>query len=439
MIDMKLTRQYFDVKELCFGDKSSLKDGVLTISEKEINDQVKDLFKAVKGIKLEITKPNEDARIIHVLDSLMPMVKIEGEGQQYSGFFSTPFTVGRGVTNCISGMAVIESAALPWDESNASSGLLYPRDAIVELNGPYAGMTPFGEMTNLVIVYDLNEGKSSIEYDDEIRMIGIKVATFIAELTKGMTPDRSEVYDTSEVNPDLPNVVMYWQCQNQGPYSNTFLYGMPINEMVPTVLNPNEMLDGCVVSGNYVWPAFKVPSYLHCNHPIMMELLKRHGKELNFRGIVFCRSHNPSTWHKQRCASHTIKLAQMMDADGIVIAWEGGGNACTDGMLVAQTAEHHGIKASLITFEFGGKDGKEGILLVDDVPEADAICSGGSIEKTVYLPKHARAIGGDKFRLNKESGGFFPPSTEALELDTNTHMYLGGNQCAYSKMSGQMY
>lgn len=439
MIDMKLTRQYFDVKEIKTGSKCSLDNGVLTVNADELKAQVKDLMKAVKDISFEITKPHEDARIVHVLDSLMPMVKIEGEGQQYSGFFSTPFTVGRGITNCISGMAVMESAALPWDSSNASSGLLYPRDAIVDLTGPYAGLTPFSEMSNLVIVYDLNEGKSSVEYDDEIRMIGIKVATYIAELTKGKTPDRTEEYDTSTVNPDLPNVVMYWQCQNQGPYSNTLLYGMPITEMVPTVLNPNEMLDGCVVSGNYVWPAFKVPSYLHANHPIMMELLKRHGKDLNFRGIVFCRSHNPSTWHKQRCASHTIKLAQMMDADGIVISWEGGGNACTDGMLVAQTAEHHGIKASMITFEFGGKDGLEGQLLVDDVPEADAVCSGGSIEKTVYLPKVARAIGGPTFRLNKESGGFFPPSTEALELDTNTHMYLGGNQCAYSKMSGMMY
>jgi len=439
MIDMKLTRQYFDVTEIKTGSKCSLDGTVLTVNEDELKKQVKDLMKAVKDIHFEITVAGEDARIIHVLDSLMPMVKIEGEGQQYSGFFSTPYTVGRGVTNCISGMAVIESAALPWDKSNASSGLLYPRDAIIELSGPYAGLTPFSEMTNLVIVYELNEGKSSIEYDDEIRMIGIKISTYLAELTRGKQPSRTEDYDTSTVNPDLPNVVMYWQCQNQGPYSNTLLYGLPIDEMVPTVLNPNEMLDGCVVSGNFVWPSFKVPSYLHCNHPIMMDLLRRHGKELNFRGIVFCRSHNPSTWHKQRCASHTIKLAQMMDADGIVISWEGGGNACTDGMLVAQTAEHHGIKASLITFEFGGKDGKEGILLVDDVPEADAICSGGSIEKTVYLPAHKRAVGGPTFRLNKESGGFFPPSTGALELDTNTHMYLGGNQCAYSKMSGQMY
>lgn len=439
MIDMKLTRQYYDVKEIRFGDKCGFADGVLTINEDELKNLTADLMKAVSGFKLEITHPHEDARIVHVLDVLQPMVKVEGEGQQYSGFFSTPYTVGRGVTNVMRNFAIIESAALPWDEANASSGLLYPRDAIIDLTGYYAGLTPFCETWNIVIVYELNEGKSSLEYDTDIRNIAIKISNYLAEFTRGMEPDDSEVFSTEEENPDLPGVVLVWQVQNQGTYSNNFLYGKSIDEMVPTLLHPNEMLDGCCVSGNYVWPAFKSPTYLSVNHPVLLELYRRHGKEINFKGVVYCRSHNPSTWHKQRCASHVVKLAQMIDAKGLVMVWTGGGNACTDGMLTAQTAERHGIKAVLMTFEFGGKDGREGILLVDDVPEADAICSGGSIEKDVHLPAVARAIGGPTFRLNKESGGFFPPSNEALTLDTNTHMFLGGNQPCYSKMTGEMY
>ena len=311
MIDMKLTRQYFDVKDVRFGDKCALENGVLTVNEAELQALTADLCKAVKGYHLEITKPGENARIIHVLDTIAPMVKIEGEGVQYSGFFSTPYTVGRGVTNMLSGFAVIESAALPWDESNASSGLLYPRDAIIELSGFYAGYTPFSKTNNLVIIYDLNEGKSSIEYDNDIRLIAIRISNYLAELTRSMTPDRTEEFSTEEEHPELPGVVMVWQCQNQGPYADTMLYGMPIDDMVPTVLHPNEMLDGCVVSGNYVWPAFKVPTYLHVNHPVLLELYRRHGKDINFKGVIFCRSHNPSTWHKQRCASHVVKLAQM--------------------------------------------------------------------------------------------------------------------------------
>lgn len=288
-------------------------------------------------------------------------------------------------------------------------------------------------------VYELEEGKSSIEYDTDIRNIGIKVSTYLAAVTKEMEPDSTEDFSIDEVNPDLPNVVFVWNSQNQGPYSNTFIYGHPIDNMVPTLFHPNELMDGCVVSGNYVWPAFKVPTYLYVNSPILLELYKEHGKTINFRGVIFGRSHNPSNWHKTRCAQVAVKIAQYLDADGLVMAWEGGGNAAVDGMLTIQCAEKHGIKASTITFEFGGVDGTEGILLVDDVPEADAVISGGSIEKPFTIPDVDRVVGGDVFRLNKESGGFFPPSNKELRFEQTTHLYIGGNQAGASTLFAEEY
>jgi glycine reductase len=86
----------------------------------------------------------------------------------------------------------------------------------------------------------------------------------------------------------------------------------------------------------------------------------------------------------------------------VVISWEGGGNAATDAMLTLQTCERWGIKAVAFTFEFGGPDGTEGVLLVDDVPEARYIVSSGSIEKPTTIPKVARVAGGDVVRLRKK-------------------------------------
>lgn len=434
-----LKRNYYEVKEAEFSDKSSFCDGKLLISKDELQNEIKDLLRAVERVDFELVHPGENTRIIHLLDTIQPMYKVEGEGAQYPGLFSDPVLVGEGTTNVLEGFSVMESAPLPWDESSASSGLLYPRDAILDMQGPISGMTPFSKMINLVITYELSEGKSSIEYDNEIRMIGIKVSSYLASLTVEKEPSQVKEYSIDEVNPELPNVVLVWQCQNQGPYSNTFLYGEPINDIVPTILHPNELLDGGVVSGNYVWPAFKVPTYYHVNHPIMMELFKEHGKTVNFRGVIFCRSHNPSNWHKVRNATRVIFLAQFLEADGLIMAWEGGGNAATDGMLTIQSAENHGIKASTITFEFGGEDGTEGILLVDDVPEANAIVSGGSIEKSYTIPDVDRVVGGDKLRLNKESGGFFPPSEKSLTFEQTTHFYMSGNQSGASTLTGEEY
>ena len=107
------------------------------------------LFEHVKSVDFELVTPGSDTRIIHLLDTILPMIKRTDEsGRVYSGFFSDPYMVGTGSTNVMSGLAVMESCALPWDEDSASSGLLYPRDAILDMQGPIAGMTPFSETNN---------------------------------------------------------------------------------------------------------------------------------------------------------------------------------------------------------------------------------------------------------------------------------------------------
>jgi glycine reductase len=436
---MNLTRRYYTVREAVFGEKNSFIGGSLVIDKASLLSEIEPYMKSIETIDFDLVNPGENARIVHVLDVIAPMVKVEGGGKQYSGFFGHPDTCGEGVTNMLSGFSVVESAPLPWDEGSASSGLLYPRDAIMDMQGPIAGFTPFSETINLVIRYVLKDDKSSAEYDSDIRLCALKVSEMLAALTVQIEPDEEEVFNLEEANPDLPGVVLVWQCQNQGVYSNTYLYGKSIENLVPTLLHPNEMLDGCVVSGNYVWPAFKVPTYLHVNHPIVLELYKQHGKTINFKGVIFARSHNPTNWDKERCANFNIKLARYLNADGLVMAWEGGGNAAVDGMLTIQAAEKAGIKASTITFEFGGENGTEGILLVDDVPEADAVITGGSIEKTYTLPKVDRVVGGDTLRLNKESGGFFPPSENEITFDTTTQLYCSGNQAAHSKLFAESY
>ena len=73
------------------------------------------------------------------------------------------------------------------------------------------------------------------------------------------------------------------------------------------------------------------------------------------------------------------------------------------------------------------------------MPEADAIVSGGSIEKHYTLPDVARVVGGDTMRLNKESGGFFPPANQSIEFDTTTHFYLAGNQSGHGKLFAESY
>ena len=441
-MSMKLIRKNFMVHELKEGSACAYNKGVLTVNFDELLAAAKPHSKNLSKISFEVYRPGENARIIHVLDTIQPMYKVQKPekwgGAEYPGILNYPYTAGNGITHLLGGFSIMQCCALPWDENNASSGLLYTRDAIIQTTGFYKHYTPFADMINLIMNIEVIEGKSAEEYDTDIRKSSMAVAQYLAQLTAEQEADSIEEFDNTPAK-DLPKVALVWQCQNQGVYANTLLYGQPINDIVPTLLEPNEMLDGCVVGGNIAWPAFKVPTFIHTNHPILLELYRRHGVDLNFMGVIFCRSHNPSNWHKDRCAQIVAKMADQLGCQGLVMAWEGGGNAAIDGMLTIQNGQWRGIKGSLLTFEFGGKDGTEGQLLVDDVPEADAVVSTGSWERPVHLEKVEKVYGGATLRLNKEMGGWFPDGKEAISFETNVHMYMGGNQSGYSRITCHEY
>jgi len=436
---MKLERGYFTVKDVQFGSPTSMREGVLTIDKKELEDLLlrEDENKNIQSLELELVKPGENARIVHILDTVQAGVKVEGDGDFMPGQLSPPTIVGNGKTHYITNFAIMECAELPWA---GKSSLLYARDAIVDMTGPAAGYSPFSETFNLILRMEMVSGSSDVEYDNSVRSAGIRCSRYFGEVIREMTPDETESFDfTREVDPDLPKIAYVTQCQNQGTYSNTFLYGHEVGNCVPIRLHPAEIMDGCIVSGNYVWPCFKIPTFIQANLPVVMELARGHGKNWNFVGVVFDRGHNNSHFLKQRVANLAASQVRLMDADGVVISWEGGGNAATDAMLTLQTCEKWGIKAVPFTFEFGGPDGTEGVLLVDDVPEAKYVVSTGSIEKPTTIPKVDRVAGGKELRLRKETGGDPEPADVERTLDVITPFYCGANQSGIGRLAGVPY
>ena len=251
---MKLERGYFTVKDVQFGGATSFNNGVLTINKEKLESYLlsEDENKNIASLELEIVKPGENARIVHVLDTVQVGIKVDGEGEFMPGLLCDPLIVGSGRTHLITNLAILECAELPWA---GKSALLYARDAIVDMTGPAAGYSPFSETFNLVLRMEVIEGSSDVEYDNSVRNMGIRCSRYLAQLIKDMNPEEVEVFDFDiEIDPDLPKIAYVTQCQNQGTYSNTFLYGHEVGNIVPTCLHPTEIMDGCIVSGNYVWP-----------------------------------------------------------------------------------------------------------------------------------------------------------------------------------------
>ena len=125
-------------------------------------------------------------------------------------------------------------------------------------------------------------------------------------------------------------------------------------------------------------------------------------------------------WHsaRQQCQAGTDA-----GATGLVMVWEGGGNACVDGMLTIQTAEK---PASHVYHHLYLAPTAPKVWLVDDVPEADAIISGGSIENN---PSAAVKRQGRR-HLPANNKANFPARRRELTMDTTTHLYLGGTRRA---------
>lgn len=429
---MRLEMGTFPVTEVAFGPRTRLDGSRLEIDRDELIALVLEngFFHRVR---VDIVSPGESARIIHLLDTIEPRIKVEGPGGTFPGFLDAVETVGEGRTHRLAGVAVMESAELPW---RGEKGLLMVREGIVDMTGPGAEYSPFWQTINIVLTLELKPNFSDEEYDRTIRLAGLKAAQYLAQTTTDQTAPRYRTYDLKISRPELPRVVYVHQIQSQGTFSQTFFYGKPLDDLIPTLVHPNELLDGALVSGNSAYQSLKTPTWLHCNNPVIEQLYDRHGRDWNFIGVILSRGHFYGIHEKERSANQVAKLARMLNADGAMVTWEGGGNSIIEAMLTIQALERAGIKTTAISYELGGVDGTGTPLLLYSVPEADALVSCGTYERPLRLPAVQRVVGGRTIRLDPAKGDHRLPAHQSLQLDTSLQMYCGTNQLGFGRRRG---
>lgn len=417
----------FPINQISFASKTELMQRELFVNP----DELKALLhrdESLEKVELDLARPGERTRIIHVLDTIEPRIKIEGPGCVFPGILGPLDPVGQGITYQLAGVAVMVSARLPRP---SLGGLLMAREAIVDMSGPAAGYSPFSSTQNLVLVVKLKEGMAPAEADNAVRLAGLKAACYLAEVTRTKKPDKVESFELKECDPSLPRVVYINQVHSgQGIYASTLLYGRALGpDLVPTFLHPNELMDGALVNGNYVYAAFKIPTYLHCNNGVISELYREHGRKHNFLGVILSRGHNYSYFEKERSANLAARLAKLLGAQGGILTYEGGGNSAIDAMLTVKAAEKMGIKLVTISYELGGESGTDDSL-VDSVPEADAMVSAGSVDCPLILPEMTKVIGGQELL---EGGA----AAESFRLAPLYPLYCAANQTGAGRLTCQ--
>lgn len=434
---MRLEIGNFYVKDIVFGNELSYEDGILTIEKEAALNYIRQ-DERITEAELYIAKPGDQIRMCPVKEAIEPRVRPDGRSA-FPGYTGDMTRAGEGVTYALKNCSVLV-VGRHW------GGF---QDGIIDMSGEGQKYTLFGQLMNIVLVADTNEEFEKHEQqkkNDALRRAGHKLAEYIANCVKELEPEETEVFDLGamikrgEEVEKLPSVVYVMQPQSQMEELgyNDLAYGWDMNRMLPTVMHPNEVLDGAIVSGSFMPVSSKWSTYDFQNCPNIKALYKEHGKTINFLGVIMSNL-NVALEQKERAALYVAQIANTLGADGAVVAEEGYGNPDADFVGCIVALEDAGVKTVGISNECAGRDGQSQPLVTLD-EKCDAIVSCGNVSELIELPPMETVLG-ELQALGRDglSGGWaadekLGPSVreDGSIIMENNSMFCGDQVCGWS-------
>jgi glycine reductase len=266
-----------------------------------------------------------------------------------------------------------------------------------------------------------------------------RVAQRLAETTKHVNPESVEVFELFEADRSLPRVAYILGAMamvDDPSQTNMLFYGFPVKESLPTLVHPNELLDGALTCNARHGCGSFVRTWNWMNNAVLLGLLREHGKRVNFLGVILQRTRFGNELGHQVATEATSQMARLLGANGVIItASTPSGNSFMDTMLTVQACERKGVKTVLLAPEWGTETGA---LLPLHLPEATAVVSSGSWTSESKLPAPDKVIGvgaGQAITPGAEYPSFYPASE--LRLDNSIPIASGidwlGHMCNTSK------
>ncbi len=434
---MRLEIGNFYVKDIVFGDTLSFGDGVLTIDKQAALAYIRE-DERITEAELYIAKPGDKIRLCPVKEAIEPRVRLDGR-TLFPGYTGELSKAGEGTLHALKNCSVLV-VGRHW------GGF---QDGLIDMSGEGQKYTYFGNLNNIVLVADTNEEFEQREQqkkNDALRRAGHKLAEYIASCVKNLEAQDKEVFELEaiikrgESTEKLPSVVYVMQAQSQMEELgyNDLLYGWDMNRFVPTLMHPNEVLDGAIVSGSFMPVSSKWSTYDFQNCPNIKALYREHGKTLNFLGIIMSNL-NVALEQKERSALFVAQIAKTLGADGAVVAEEGYGNPDADFIACIVALEDAGVKTVGVTNECTGRDGQSQPLVTLD-EKCDAIVSCGNVSEMIELAPMETVLGElDALKRDGLSGGWaddeiLGPSVRAdgSVIMENNAMFCGDQVCGWS-------
>ena len=405
------------VQSIIWDAHSGYRDGIVYLEKGDFQKEVQKNLSGTYELDFLPAYPGESKRIIHITDIIKPAYKTDSE--TYPGWEKKGNYCGEGVRHQTSDLCITQSFQYPGIQ-----------EGIIDMEGEGAKYSVFSEKIHLVMVtrlLDENTSKQDVAHD-LIQMM-LNASVYIGRLLSQGTGS-SKVYEELAEENELPYVGYAYFIQAQGPLRNVHLFGENCMKMKPRLVQPEQVMDGAVVSGNYIISCQKNPTYFHQDNPVIHELYERTGKDFNFGGVIFS-TESSSLDEKRENAKMIAEIAKKHGFQGIIITQEGGGHADVDLMQTCEACEKAGISTVILANELGGPLGNLPSL-VSFSDKADAIVSTGNNDELIQLKKVNEVIGTPK-TLNQtlEANG---------ELNISLGMmYTATCQLGANKMRTQLY
>jgi glycine reductase len=341
--------------------------------------------RAFAGVDLEVVPPGAPVRITHVLDAVEPRIRPDGRAA-----FPTSGRAGEGRTNRLAGVAVVSCLDFPGEERP-----LHEQESLIDLAGPAAELTPFAEMTTVVLTFRAAQDAGNEEAEAAARRVTLATAELLASPTLDAEPENVERFELGAADASLPAVVALVQLSDLGPLYYQYVYRVPAGGAgLPRTVDPAEVLDGALTCGEYHWAALRNPTIFFQRNELVRALYHEHGRRLRFAGVVLVRGYEQTAEDKERAAAQAASAAAELGAAAAVITTDGGGNSHTDTMLTCRACERAGIRTAVVVAEMADPE-TTNPGLTDWVPEADCVISVGNAEELVAAWKPDRVLGGD--------------------------------------------
>ena len=387
---MKLTLANFVVKDICFGAKTNFNNGILTVNKEEALKVVLS-DSHITDAELHIVKPGDKVRLVPVKDAFEPRYR-SGGGAVFPGVTGDLLQAGNGTTHALKDMSVLVVG-------KHYGGF---QDGLIDMSGEGAKYTLYSQLKNLVLVAGTDEDFERHEQQKRnhaLRWAGMHLAEYLGACTKDLKPDSKDVYELAPITKrpaavnELPSVVLVLQPQSQmeEPGYNDLNYGWDTNRMLPTLMHPNEVLDGAMISGSFMPCSSKWATYDFQNFPMIRRLYGEHGKTLNFLGVIMSNL-NVALEQKERAALFVAQMAVSLGADSAVVVEEGYGNPDADFTACLVALENAGVKTVGLTNECTGRDGASQSLVSMNA-KSDAIVSCGNVSSLIELPAMETVLG----------------------------------------------